>query len=279
MDNCNTYQLAVSIVIYAGEYKLLQKTIESLKGSLEYASKHVFLTNVVLVIIDNGPAEHNKKIIQDIIEESTGLAIQVISNKRNIGFGQAHNLCFTSVKSDYFLVLNPDVIIDEKAVAQAMTFMGSHSKIGMLTPEAYSPSGQKLYLCKQYPSIINLLIRGFFPEFIQGIFKQKIAEYEMRAHTEEKILCKNIQITSGCFMFLRDKAVFSVNGFSPEYFLYFEDFDLCIKLQRAGWGIAYVPQVSIIHSGGNASRKGLKHIIMFITSSYKFFNKHGWKLS
>ena len=66
MDNCNTYQLAVSIVVYAGEYKLLRETIENLKVSLEYASKHVLLTNVVLVIIDNGPAEHNKKIIQDI---------------------------------------------------------------------------------------------------------------------------------------------------------------------------------------------------------------------
>jgi len=279
MDNCNIYQLAVSIVIYAGEYKLLQKTIESLKGSLEYASKHVFLTNVVLVIIDNGPAEHNKKIIQEIIEEFTGLATQVISNKRNIGYGRGHNLCFTSVKSDYFLILNPDVIVNKKAITEAMKFMESNSKVGMLTPEAHSPSGEKLYLCKQYPSILNLLTRGFLPKYIQVFFKQRIAKYEMRGYTEEKILCKNIQITSGCFMFLRDKAVFSVNGFSPEYFLYFEDFDLCIKLQQAEWDIAYVPQVSIIHSGGNASRKGLKHIIMFINSAFKFFNKHGWKLS
>jgi len=279
MDNCSSYQLAVSIVVYAGEYKLLRETIESLRVSLEYASKHVLLTNVVLVIIDNGPAEHNKKIIQDIIGESTGLAIQVISNKRNIGYGRGHNLCLTSVKSDYFLILNPDVIVDKKAITEATKFMELNSKIGMLTPEAHSPSGKKLYLCKQYPSIFNLLIRGFFPRFIQNIFKHRIAEYEMKAYTEDKILCENIPIASGCFMFLRDKAVYSINGFSPEYFLYFEDFDLCIKLRQAKWGIAYVPQVSIIHSGGNASRKGIKHIIMFINSSYKFFNNHGWKLS
>lgn len=279
MDNCNTYQLAISIVVYAGEYKLLHDTIKSLKGSLEYASKHVFLTNVVLVIIDNGPAEDNRIIIQDIIEGITELATQVISNKRNIGYGRGHNLCFTSVKSDYFLILNPDVIVDKKTITEAMKFMESNSKVGMLTPEAHSPSGEKLYLCKQYPSILNLLIRGFLSKSIQFIFKQRIAKYEMRSYTEEKKVCNNIPITSGCFMFLRGQAVYSMNGFSPEYFLYFEDFDLCIKLCHAGWGIAYVPQVSIIHSGGNASRKGFKHIIMFITSAYKFFNKHGWKLS
>ena len=43
MDNCSSYQLAVSIVVYAGEYKLLRETIESLRVSLEYASKHVLL--------------------------------------------------------------------------------------------------------------------------------------------------------------------------------------------------------------------------------------------
>jgi len=279
MDNCSSYQLAVSIVVYAGEYKILRETIESLKGSLEYASKHVLLENVILVIIDNGPAEHNKKIIQDIIGESTGLAIQVISNKRNIGYGRGHNLCLTSVKSDYFLVLNPDVIVYEKSITEAIKFMELNPKTGLLTPEAHSPSGEKLYLCKQYPSILNLLIRGFSHGSIQRIFKQKITEYEMRAHTEEKKPYNNVPIASGCFMFLRDKAVYSVSGFSSEYFLYFEDFDLCIKLQQAGWDIAYVPQVSIIHSGGNASRKGLNHIIMFITSAFKFFKKNGWKIN
>ena len=78
-------------------------------------------------------------------------------------------------------------------------------------------------------------------------------------------------------MFCRSAALAAVNGFTQDYFLYFEDFDLSLKMTGAGWKIAYVPAVSITHFGGHAARKGGMHLYHFIKSAIKFFSAHGWK--
>ena len=43
--------------------------------------------------------------------------------------------------------------------------------------------------------------------------------------------------------------------------------------------IAYVPQARIVHHGGDASRKGWRHVAWFVTSAWRFFRRHGWKLA
>ena len=66
------------------------------------------------------------------------------------------------------------------------------------------------------------------------------------------------------------------NGFDKRYFLYFEDFALSVEMAKLGL-IYYLPSMKIIHYGGNASRKGFRHILMFISSAVKFYNCYGWK--
>ncbi|MCU7878572.1 MAG: glycosyltransferase family 2 protein, partial [Candidatus Thiodiazotropha sp. (ex Lucinoma borealis)] len=83
-------------------------------------------------------------------------------------------------------------------------------------------------------------------------------------------------MASGCFMFVRHSVLDKVKGFSPDFFVYFEDFDLSIRIGKHS-NIAYVPEVRIVHGGGNASKKGLKHIIMFAKSAFVFYRKHGWR--
>jgi GT2 family glycosyltransferase len=58
--------------------------------------------------------------------------------------------------------------------------------------------------------------------------------------------------------------------------LYFEDYDLSLRTHAVA-RIAYVPSVRIVHHGGGASRKGVKHIGMFAQSAFKFYRRFGWK--
>jgi hypothetical protein len=81
---------------------------------------------------------------------------------------------------------------------------------------------------------------------------------------------------SGCFMLARRKVVDATGGFDPDFFLYFEDFDWSVRLNRVA-GSAYVPAVRIVHHGGGAARKGWRHIAWFAKSATRFYRKHGWK--
>ena len=78
-------------------------------------------------------------------------------------------------------------------------------------------------------------------------------------------------------MLCRTSALQSAGGFNERFFLYFEDFALSRELGKQG-ALHHVPTVRIIHHGGGASRKGLKHIRYFAASALRFYQQYGWKL-
>jgi len=77
-------------------------------------------------------------------------------------------------------------------------------------------------------------------------------------------------------MLCRTEALKKINGFDDRFFLYFEDFALSIELRKLG-KLMYIPSMKIIHLGGHAARKGMRHIFFFISSGFRFFNRYGWK--
>lgn len=273
----NKIDMTISIVIYYPDTNLLHKAVKSLETSLAIAYKDGILSNACLIIINNSLNDYDTSMLESTIDNSYITKLSVITPSKNIGYGRGHNLAFKSTQSKYYLVLNPDVIIDSKAITEAIKYMDEDMDVGMITPKSFSQTGMKQYLCKKYPTIIDLLLRGFAPKCIKILFKKRLENYELQGITENNIYT-DVIIASGCFMFLRKKALDEIHGFLPEYFMYFEDFDLSLKLRNHNWKIAYVPDVSIVHYGGNASKKGIKHIAMFAISAIRFFNLHGWKV-
>jgi GT2 family glycosyltransferase len=82
-------------------------------------------------------------------------------------------------------------------------------------------------------------------------------------------------LISGCCMLFRSSVFARAKGFDPDFFLYFEDFDLSLRLRRLS-RTAYCPAMKIKHQGGGVGRKGIKHIAMYVHSAYRFFSRHGW---
>lgn len=88
--------------------------------------------------------------------------------------------------------------------------------------------------------------------------------YELRDRLgpETKTPVGGIPIASGCFMLMKADVARTAGGFGSTYFLYFEDFDLSLRLAQHG-DIVYLPAMRIRHAGGGAGRKGWRHLVMF----------------
>ncbi len=86
----------------------------------------------------------------------------------------------------------------------------------------------------------------------------------------------DLPVMSGCCMLARRKAIDATGGFDPKFFLYFEDFDWSVRLNKFAH-TAYLPSFRVVHHGGGAARKGWKHIAWFVKSAFRFYNKHGWR--
>jgi GT2 family glycosyltransferase len=202
--------------------------------------------------------------------------VKCLKNARNLGYGAGHNRVISVVNSDYHLVLNPDVLLDIKSLSLAIEYLADNSDAVAITPLAEDLAGNRQYLAKRSPTVLDFLLRGFAPEAIRQYFSKRLSRYEYRGEAEQQVL-SNIEIMSGCFIFCRTDVLQQLGGFDESWFLYFEDFDLSQRLHDVGH-IAYVPTVKIIHEGGNAANKGFSHLKMFAVSAFKYFYRYGWRL-
>jgi len=271
--------LSISVVCYNSPPDEVRQLLKPLLKAIQYLGQSQPLSVTPIYLVDNSDQTPlSLDTFADFEGQCTELKVDLrhLHGQGNVGYGQAHNLVLEKLHSHYHLILNPDVIVEEAALVEALNFIEDKPNRVMLSPRAKDSSGEKQYLCKRYPSVLTLLVRGFFPEFLRRFFRKRLARYEMQ-ELDEKEVSEGIPLVSGCFMFVRTEVLKEVGGFDELYFLYFEDFDLSIRIGKLG-KIAYAPNVRIIHHGGNASKKGFRHLKMFIQSGIRFFNKHGWQL-
>ncbi|WP_313028777.1 glycosyltransferase family 2 protein [Brucella sp.] len=262
--------LTVCIVIFNPNLTELYNTLSSLQNALENIENAI---EKRILIIDNSP---DASIDSGFHPLFLTLPTKLVQGHGNVGFARANNFIFDDGVGSFHLVLNPDVEMNPFALKNALHFMLENPKCGLISPAAIYPSGRKQYLCKQYPSIFNLLLRGFAPQFVSRLFQKRLDVYEMREETGNAVYW-NPPIVSGCFMVFRGSVFSALKGFDERYLLYFEDFDISIRTRRTA-DIAYVPDVQIIHSGGDAAKKGWWHIRQFGLSALLFFRTHGIKL-
>jgi GT2 family glycosyltransferase len=107
------------------------------------------------------------------------------------------------------------------------------------------------------------------------MFRRTLDAYEMRDAIGDRFVA-GVPRASGCFMLVRTDLFRRLGGFDPRFFMYFEDYDLSLRVGREST-IAFVPEVRIAHGGGDAARKGWRHVAWFTASAWRFFRAHGWR--
>jgi GT2 family glycosyltransferase len=270
--------LSIAVVTHAPDGRLLARTLASLAEAIACARERGSLGAASLTLVDNGPeglAPMLRSLGIAALARAGGTEFAVISGHGNVGFGRGHNLALAQVSAELHLILNPDVEMDRDALDAVLRFLESHPGVGAVTPAARGTDGTREHLVKAYPSPGVLFVRGFVPRALRGPFRRALDDYELR-HLDWDREQSPLTIASGCFLLCRRSALDAVKGFDPGYFLYFEDFDLTLRLSRITT-VAYCPQARIVHHGGEASAKGLKHIAWFVASARRFFATHGWR--
>jgi GT2 family glycosyltransferase len=274
--------LTVSIVTYRPDLALLDRTLRTLAVSLVAAREQELMRAANVVLVDNTGTRASAaaviKVARDIFHDAD-VTMNYLHGHANIGYGAAHNLVMHGGNTNYHLVLNPDVELAADALPTAFRFLDEHADIGVLAAASSREDGTREYVCKRYPSVFDLALRGFAPRALKRLFRKRLDHYEMRDLVDRVAIDETISpipVVGGVFMFVRRKAIEATGGFDPGFFLYFEDFDWSMRLNRVTRSV-YVPKVRIVHHGGGARKKGLRHVGYFLRSAARFFNKHGWQ--
>ena len=247
--------LNVSIVLYKHSVAEIAPLVEMIRQSKAVGQ---------IYLIDNSP------LVNPGFE---GLGVQYIFNRRNLGYGAAHNIAIRQTiaqQCPYHLVVNPDIAFDSVVLDTLVHFMDDRAEIGLVMPKILYPDGKTQYLCKLLPTPFDLLFRRFMP----GSWTQKRMEkFELRASGYNRIM--EVPYLSGCFMFLRTSTLEKVGLFDERFFMYPEDIDLSRRIHRK-YSTIFYPEVSVIHHHAQGSYFSAKLLYIHVTNMIKYFNKWGW---
>lgn len=265
--------LSLATVLYKNNADDLSRFRDQLLAAIDYARLRLPIAKVSFAIVDNA-AHEDGELFRSVFARLPGVdSKRLLCPDENLGYGRAHNLCMHQ-GGDYHLLLNPDVYMAEDALFQGLSFLLANKDVVLVAPTGVDQQQQPLYLAKRYPTVLDLALRGFAPSILKRCFAKRLNHYQY-AEQHQASAPYAIEIASGCCMLVRTDAIQRLGGFDPEFFLYFEDFDLSLRLRKQG-ALMCLPAMRISHDGGNTAQKGWWHIRQFARSAKQFFDKHGW---
>lgn len=203
--------------------------------------------------------------------------VTFVANNHNLGFARANNMAIRQSRGEFVLLLNPDTVVGENVLREAVRFMDSHERCGgvgvrmLHTDGTDAPESRRgiptpmtsFYkmagLCARYPAnrVLGRYYMGWLP-------------WDTAAQ---------IEIMSGAFCMLRRRALDEVGLLDEDFFMYGEDIDLSYRLLRGGWENWYLP-LKILHYKGESTQKtNFRYVHVFYEAMFIFLRKHYGHLS
>jgi hypothetical protein len=186
--------------------------------------------------------------------------ITVIDNPHPKGFGMNHNAAFAHCNTDYFCVLNPDIRLPQNPFSSLLQALQvQHS--AMAAPLILAPSGVVEDSIRLFPTPGRLLAKALC-----------LSDGRYPLAPGDPVLFP--EWVAGMFMLFRTTDFAALDGFDEDFFLYYEDVDMCARLWRSGRKIVACPAVSAVHHAQRASHRNFRHMRWHLQSMARYFVKH-----
>ncbi|MDC1033025.1 glycosyltransferase family 2 protein [Candidatus Pelagibacter sp.] len=211
------------------------------------------LKNIKIIIADNG---ENDPLIIDKIKKNKNI-VRYYKFKKNLGFGRAINFCFDRVETEYSLLIEPDVFINETDIVNLVKGFTKYPNAGILAPTLIDKD------------------KNFVDE-LDNLPEQKQLENQKNniLNNFEDDTC--IFFCWAAILLLNNKIIKKTGLFNKKIFIFWEDFYLCRKLKEASIPIIKIFNSKAIHLEGASTNKNIKSKFIIyknhILSSYIYFN-------
>lgn len=265
----NTPDVAIIIVNWNGR-DLLERCLHSIEATCDDIRYRIW-------IVDNGSTDGSIELIHTDFP-----TVQLIVSKKNSGFGGGNNIALRAlgIHADhsseiqaptppYVWLLNPDTIVQPGNLQSLLRIMASYPKVGAVGGILLNEDGsfQSSYI--EFPSLKRefLLFTGLGGKLYGPTFPS--------ASPKNSRQFRMIDYVVGASIVVRSRVLQAVGLFDEGFFMYSDEVDLCYRIQKAGWKIAFAPSVATIHLGGGSTRKVRAQMLAEIyRSRIRFFKKH-----
>ncbi len=198
---------------------------------------------VQIIVVDGGSFDGCAEMLASEFPE-----VEFIQSKDNIGFGRANNLGLTRVTGEAVLVLNPDTELQPGALQTLLKELRRRPDAGIVSPRLLNTD-------RTLQSSVHALPRPVRQALDSEILRRVLSPYSLWAPPSDFAPPETVAVeaVAGTCMLMWTKTFRDVGAFTPDYFMYAEDMDLCFKVLRAGYRIYHVPAAEVVHHGGASS--------------------------
>jgi N-acetylglucosaminyl-diphospho-decaprenol L-rhamnosyltransferase len=186
----------------------------------------------------------------------------------NRGYGAAANAGVGRTGGDVVLICNPDLIVTPGTVPALVATLDADPLIGAAGPRIDRSDGTRYPSARTFPSLAESVGHGFVGLLTTD---NRWSRSYLRTGAEA---AGPVDWVSGAFVAVRRPAWDAVGGFDESYFMFMEDVDLCWRLHRAGWGVAYAPGGRVVHLEG-ASRSSAPY--RMIVAHHRSLLRYAWR--
>ncbi|WP_166418522.1 glycosyltransferase [Cochlodiniinecator piscidefendens] len=199
-----------------------------------------------IVVVDNDSGDGSFEKLQAETQDMEH--VHVVASGHNGGFGAGNNFGIqwalsAGLKPDYVYILNSDAFPGKNSIQALLDALENHKNIGFAGSYIHGPDAQGHVTTFRFPSIASELegAARFGP--ISRALKSAVVPIPIPEVTQP------VDWLAGASMMMRFQTLEEIGLFDERFFLYFEETDLCLRAQRAGWQVLFVRESEVMHIG------------------------------
>jgi GT2 family glycosyltransferase len=209
------------------------------------------------IVVDNASTDGSVEILRYEFPHAI-----LLPQRLNSGFGKANNIGARAAHGEHLFFVNNDTLFQQDIIEPLNIFLDTHKSAGIVAPMLLNSDFTYQLSYGKFPSLMNELRTKRDTALFTNIPKDRSP--------------RQVDWVSFAAVMIRRSAFEKVNGFDERYFMYFEDADLCFRLQNAGYQSFYCAEYSLIHRGGGSRSHGVTNMIKteYRRSQLLFYASH-----
>ncbi len=209
--------------------------------------------NIKVILLDNVSSRDMTEVITKKYPQ-----VQIIPLTENLGYAGNNNIGIKVALeqgADWVLILNDDTVLDQMCLSSLIQAGELDHEIGVMGPMVYHFNE---------------------PQMIQsagGMLGKYWKSSHLGQNENDHGQFPSIHIVnwiSGCALLVRRTVIEQVGMLDPDYFLYWEDVDWCVRASQSGWKIVHVPQAKIWHKGVQRDYQPAPFVTYYVTRNHLF---------
>ena len=265
------FDLSILIVSYntCAVLRECLQSVEAARGSLA----------LEVIVVDNASRDDSVAMMRAEFPR-----VVVIETGANLGFGNANNRACEAATGRYLVLLNSDAFLKPDTLVRSLARMEAEPSVGLAGGRLVGRDGALQPSARMFPTLTTdlLTMSGLADRYPRSkFFGQGDRTWADPMQEAE------VDWVPGAYSIVRGSVVRERGLFDPAFFLYYEEVDLCWRIQRAGYRIMYWPEIEVVHVGGESSRQvtslemsrsGAQLVLWRMRSTLLFYRKHrGWQ--